>query len=306
GRVMDRLGVEEGEVITHPMITRSIERAQKRVEMRNFDIRKHLLEYDDVMNKQREVIYTRRGRALQGENLREDILEMIEDAVLDMIDRHADNDAFTDQGISELKEELFKTMLLALPIPEEEVFVMKPADLKETLVGKAREQYDRKKQAFGDDLMAQLERWAVLKTIDERWKEHLYEMDLLKEGIGLRAYGQKDPLIEYKQEGFRAFTDMLARINQEVLEIIFKTQIQMEKPPDAFAQRRQPIRMSLVHQEATGMGFAVGTQPEDQESAEGVQHAGKPQPVRVAKQVGRNEPCPCGSGKKYKHCHGKE
>jgi preprotein translocase subunit SecA len=306
GRVMDRLGVEEGEVITHPMITRSIERAQKRVEMRNFDIRKHLLEYDDVMNKQREVVYTRRGRALVGENLREDMLEMIEDAALDMVERHSQNGEWTDTGIAALKEELFKTMLLTLPFKDEEIFGTNPAELSEKLIEKAKELYDRKKTVFGDELMGQLERWAVLKTIDERWKEHLYEMDILKEGIGLRAYGQKDPLLEYKQEGFRTFTEMLGRINQEILEIVFKTQIQTESPPDPFTQRKQPVRMSLVHQEATGMGFTPGTETDQQEGGQGIPPAGKPQPIRAEKQAGRNEPCPCGSGKKYKHCHGKE
>jgi preprotein translocase subunit SecA len=304
GRVMDRLGVEEGEVITHPMITRSIERAQKRVEMRNFDIRKHLLEYDDVMNKQREVIYTRRGRALVGENLREDIFEMIEDAVLDMVEQHSQGGEWTDTGIIALKEELFKTFLLTLPYKDEEIFGIKPAELGEKLIQKAGEMYEHKKAVLGAELMSQLERWAVLKTIDERWKEHLYEMDLLKEGIGLRAYGQKDPLLEYKQEGFRTFTEMLGRINQEVLEIVFKTQIQMESQPEVFEQRRQPVRMSLVHQEATGMGFTPGT--ETQAEGQGMPPAGKSQPIRVEKQTGRNEPCPCGSGKKYKHCHGKE
>jgi preprotein translocase subunit SecA len=305
GRVMDRLGVEEGEVITHPMITRSIERAQKRVEMRNFDIRKHLLEYDDVMNKQREVIYTRRGRALQGENLREDILEMIEDAMMDMVERHSSNGDYTDGDLAELKEELLKTMLMPFPVPDDQIHTYKPSELSEKLIEKANEWYERKRHHFGDELMSQLERWAVLKTIDERWKEHLYEMDLLKEGIGLRAYGQKDPLLEYKQEGFRTFTDMLGRINQEVLEIIFKTQFQVEQPPDVWTPtRREPGRLALVHEEATGMGFTPGSAP-DSEQGESVRRAGKAQPIHVEKHAGRNDPCPCGSGKKFKHCHGK-
>jgi len=304
-RVMDRLGVEEGEVITHPMITRSIERAQKRVEMRNFDIRKHLLEYDDVMNKQREVIYNRRGRALQGENLREDIMEMIEDAIMDIVETHAGKGDVADLDLSGLKENLLKAVLLPLPVSDEEVWTYKPAELAEKLIEKTKEHYERKRQLFGEELMSQLERWAVLKTIDERWKEHLYEMDLLKEGIGLRAYGQKDPLIEYKQEGFRAFTQMLGRINQEILEIIFKTQIRVEQAPDNFTpQQREHARMALIHRETTGMGFTPGVQPEQQET-ETVQRAGKTQPIRVEKHVGRNDPCPCGSGKKYKHCHGK-
>lgn len=303
--VMDRLGVEEGEVITHPMITRSIERAQKRVEMRNFDIRKHLLEYDNVMNKQREVIYTRRKRALEGENLREDILEMIEDFVDDVIDQYAGGGEYGESWDWDgMREVMLKTMLIPLPVSEEEMLTLRREELTERLKTAAKEVYKQKCQAIGDELMARLERFATLKTIDERWKEHLYEMDQLKEGIGLRAYGQKDPLIEYKQEGFRAFTDMLARINEEVLEIVYKAQIQVEGTPEALqaARRRVPMEMATVHEEAVGMGFAQGAE-EPQEA--GAPRAGKRQPVRVDKKVGRNEPCPCGSGKKYKHCHGR-
>ena len=304
--VMDRLGVEEGEVITHPMITKSIERAQKRVEMRNFEIRKHLLEYDDVMTKQREVVYTRRRRALEGENLQEDILEMIEDFIMDTVERHTAGGEYGDGWDWEgMREELLRTMLLPLPVSEEDSEAIKAEDLTEKLITAAKGAYERKRDVLGEELMAQLERFATLKTIDERWKEHLYEMDQLKEGIGLRAYGQKDPLIEYKQEGFRTFTEMLARINEEVLEVVFKAQIQTEQP-DAWraARRREPAEMATVHEDAIGMGFA-GQPEQAQEEGPGPPRVGKRQPIRVEKKVGRNEPCPCGSGKKYKHCHGR-
>jgi len=302
--VMDRMGVEEGEVITHPMITKSIERAQKRVEMRNFEIRKHLLEYDDVMNKQREVVYTRRRRALEGENLQEDILEMIEDFIADTVDRYAQQgeygEGFDWDGLG---EDLLRTMLLPLPLSEEERATVKADELNQQLTEAAKSAYERKRQVLGEELMAQLERFATLKTIDERWKEHLYEMDQLKEGIGLRAYGQKDPLIEYKQEGFRTFADMLGRTNEEILEIVFKAQIQAEAPDAWRARRREPVEMATVHEEAVGMGFAG--QPEQTDEA-GPPRVGKRQPIKVEKKVGRNEPCPCGSGKKFKHCHGRQ
>lgn len=304
--VMDRLGVEEGEVITHSMITKSIERAQKRVEMRNFDIRKHLLEYDDVMTKQREVIYTRRRRALEGENLQEDILEMIEDFIDDVVESCTESGEYGEAWDWDgLREELLKTMLLPLPVSEEESSTIRADELTERLKAAAKEVYKRKRQALGEELMAQLERFATLKTIDERWKEHLYEMDQLKEGIGLRAYGQKDPLIEYKQEGFQTFTEMLGRINEEVLEIVFKAQIQVEQAPEAWrrARRREPVEMATVHEEAIGMGFAGST---EESREQGPPRVGKRQPVRVDKKVGRNAPCPCGSGKKYKHCCGKQ
>ena len=307
--VMDRLGLEEGEVITHPMITKSIERAQKRVEMRNFEIRKHLLEYDDVMNKQREVIYNRRRSALEGENLHDDILDMIDVFVDDVVSKQAEAGDYGEAWDWDVLGETFlKTMLLPLPVSDEEMLSVKSEDFKERLKEAAVAQYADKRKAVGEELMAQLERFATLKTIDEKWKEHLYEMDRLKEGIGLRAYGQKDPLLEYKQEGFRTFTEMLGRIDDEILEIVFRAQIQVT-PPDALAaRRRQPMEMATVHEESSGMGFS-GPAPQDSPAQDRQQQAeparaGKRQPVRVDQKVGRNEPCPCGSGKKYKHCHG--
>ena len=304
--VMDRLGIEEGEVITHPMITKSIERAQKRVEMRNFDIRKHLLEYDDVMNKQREVIYNRRRAALEGQNLQEEVLDIIDATVDDIIDRYTEKGEFGDTWDWDgIRESLLKSMILPLPITEDEMSEIRQEELTERLKNAATEAYKNKSQALGPELMAQLERFATLKTIDEKWKEHLYEMDQLKEGIGLRAYGQKDPLIEYKQEGYRAFTEMLNRIDDEVLEIVFKAQIQVEAPEDwRGRRRREPMEMATVHEEAAGMGFA--RQPMEEPQQGQPQRVGKRQPVKVDKKVGRNEPCPCGSGKKFKHCHGSQ
>jgi preprotein translocase subunit SecA len=302
--VMDRLGVEEGEVITHPMITRSIGRAQKRVEMRNFDIRKHLLEYDDVMNKQREVIYKRRGRALEGENLQEDVLEIIEDAVAQIVEEHSETVEAEGWNLEMLRETFLKAMLLNLPHPDAELLPLKPEEMIDRITEAAVKAYQRKREMVGPALMAQLERFATLKTIDERWKEHLYEMDLLKEGIGLRAYGQKDPLIEYKQEGFSMFSDMLGRISREIIEIVFKAQIQIEQPMMELSPRMRPTtQVSLVHEEATGMGFARQQEGGEGELPPGVR-PGKIRPIKVEKRIGRNEPCPCGSGKKYKHCHG--
>ena len=302
--IMDRLGVEEGEVITHPMITRSIERAQKRVEMRNFDIRKHLLEYDDVMNKQREVIYKRRGRALEGENLQEDVLEMIDDSVAQIVDEHSETVEAEGWELENLREAFLKAMLLIFPVSEDQLVGMKPEEMINLISEAAVHAYQRKREIVGQELMAQLERFATLKTIDERWKEHLYEMDLLKEGIGLRAYGQKDPLIEYKQEGFHMFTKMLGRINREIVEIVFKAQIHVEQPVMEMSPRRRPMdQVSMIHEEATGMGFANQSEAGEGGLPPGVR-AGKMHPVRVEKRVGRNDPCPCGSGKKYKHCHG--
>jgi len=299
--VMDRLGVEEGEVISHPMVTKSIGRAQKRVEMRNFEIRKHLLEYDDVMNKQREVIYKRRLRALSGENLHNDILNMADDFVEDMVEKYAQGDYADAWDWDGLREEFLKSMLLSLPFDQAAKATIKKEELIEQLQDAAHDLYKRKKMALGDDLMGQLESFAFLKTIDHQWKEHLYEMDQLKEGIGLRAYGQKDPLMEYKQEGFRTFTEMLLRIDSDILEICYKAQLQIHGE-DNRSRSRQPMEMSAVHEAASGMGFAG--QP--QGGAEGgPPRKGKSEPIKVEAKVGRNDPCPCGSGKKYKQCCGR-
>ncbi|NQT25803.1 SEC-C domain-containing protein, partial [candidate division KSB1 bacterium] len=293
--------------ITHPMISKSIERAQKRVEMRNFDIRKHLLEYDDVMTKQREVIYTRRRRALVGENLQDEIRNMIEDYGYNLVEQMAIQSDFGDSwDWDALQESLLKTMLLPLPISNEEKENIKSEDLSEKIVQTALEGYERKRSVIGDDLMAQLERFATLRTIDERWKEHLYEMDRLREGIGLRAYGQKDPLMEYKQEGFRTFREMLGRVNQEILEVVFKAQIQVEQGNRGYERERgASAAMAMVHEETAGMGFAGSPDQAEGQESRHPRTAGKRQPVHVDHKVGRNDPCTCGSGKKYKHCHGR-
>jgi preprotein translocase subunit SecA len=298
---MGRLGMEEGQPIEHNLISRAIENAQKKVEAHNFDIRKHLLEYDDVMNKQREVIYSRRNRALEGENFHDEIVGMIEDFVGDSVTNYM-GAGMADADWTGLAQDLAKTMRLTVPVTEEERPTMTQDVLMERIRKEAVDYYEAKCQRFGDDLMAQLERFAILKTIDDSWREHLYEMDLLKEGIGLRAYGQKDPLIEYKQEGFRTFSEMLGGIDVGILEILFKTEIRVEEPPDLMAtsRRRQSVPMAAIHQEAAGMGFAGQS-----DQAQQAPQPGKQQPVRVTQKAGRNDPCPCGSGKKFKHCHGR-
>ncbi len=305
--VMDRLGVQEGEVIMHPMVTKSIERAQKRVEAHNFEIRKQLLEYDDVMNQQREVIYDLRAHALQGQNLRSDILDMMDEVIESKIQQFTDSKSYADQWDWDgLRNAFRKSMLLELPFSREEILEMTQQDLFERVQQVAREQYRQKEEALGEKLMRQLERYAMLRVIDERWREHLYEMDQLKEGIGLRAYGQKNPLIEYKSEGFRLFTEMLGMINEQVVEMIFKAQLQAEPEP---ITRRTPAQMRLVHESAGPFG-GVTAPPRRRRapvaaSGPGAEKAGKPQPVTVGVKVGRNDPCPCGSGKKYKKCHGR-
>jgi len=294
--VMDRLGAKDGEVIQHPLITKQIEKAQKKVEGHNFSIRKHLLEYDNVMNQQREVIYDRRSHALQGKNMQEDITEMQEDFINEKVETYTDPKTYAEEwDWAGLKQDFMRVMLLNIDEKNQRDEVSRPENLLALLEEKAKEIYTRKEEILGDGLMRELERIAILKVIDERWKEHLYEMDNLKEGVGLRAYGQKDPLIEYKREGYNRFVELLARINEEALEFVYKARVGIEPP----VFKGAPQRITLTHDSADGMGFKGAGQLEKPEMT-----GQKRKPVKAAKKVGRNDPCPCGSGRKFKKCCG--
>jgi preprotein translocase subunit SecA len=292
--VMERMGIKEGEVIQHPLITKSVERAQKKVEENNFSIRKRLLEYDDTMNSQREVIYSRRQRALEGDRLKGEIFGMLEEFVNDLVDKYFDN-----VQIDEIKEELLRVLLVDITLQPEEFESLGKEQLTGKILNTAKDFYNKKEAMITSELMARLERYAVLSVIDHKWKEHLREMDDLKEGIGLRAYGQKDPLVEYKAEAFKLFVTLLEEIRNDVVSFAFK--FFPQAPEEVQNQRRQPARrMVTSKQETTNIGLAGNRQDDN-----GPQQAGKLQPVQVEDKVGRNDPCPCGSGKKYKNCHGK-
>lgn len=290
--VMGRLGIQEGEVIQHPMITKSVERAQKKVEENNFAIRKRLLEYDDTMNQQREVIYSRRKRALQGDRLKGEIFDMLEEFADELVEKY-----FTDVQAEALREELLHNLLVEIKLEADEFESLGNDGIKERILDAAREFYKKKEEMLGPELMARLERYAVLSVIDHKWKEHLREMDDLKEGIGLRAYGQKDPLVEYKGEAFKLFVTLLDEIRSEVVSFCFKF---FPSAPDEVQQRRrQPSsRMMESKQSTTNIGLSTNRGSSEQQ-------VGKLQPIVAEEKIGRNEPCPCGSGKKYKHCHGK-
>ncbi|MDH4222487.1 MAG: preprotein translocase subunit SecA [candidate division Zixibacteria bacterium] len=294
--VMDRLGVKEGEVIQHGIVTKAIERAQKRVEAQNFAIRKHLLEYDNVMNQQREVIYDKRVAALEGVDLKEDVLDLIQRVVENKIEQFTASREYPENwNLGGLREELRKIFLLELKFKDEDIPKLTQEELKEKVTGAVREIYDIKEKAYGPEIMRQLERFAMLQAIDERWKDHLYELDMLKTGIGLRAYGQKDPLIEYKRESFQMFTEMLENVDEEALSLIYKLQVRGKEEQ---VKRREPQReLQAIHQEAVGMGYSTTHQAEEVAP-------GKSKPIKVGPKVGRNDPCPCGSGKKYKKCCG--
>ncbi len=317
--VMDRLGLEEGEVITHPMVTNAIGKAQQRVEAQNFSIRKRLLEYDDVMNTQREVIYTRRSNALDEESLTEDLDELILDFSSDVVSRHTNENTFQDEWDWDgLHRDLMEVCLIDLRIDEEDRTAISQEDLEVQITEGVRQAWARKRDTLGEELAARIERYAILRVIDQKWMDHLYEMDRLKEGISLRAYGQKDPLVEYKQEAYYLFMDMLASLTRDTLQLLFRESSAIEGQID---QQRQEMQrrggaMETVHRDAVGMAFkgtiedkaqseALGAVPGQEGPAPAAGGPSKKRPVTVAKEPGRNDPCPCGSGKKYKHCHGR-
>ena len=294
--LMQKLGMEEGQEIEHPFISKAIENAQTRVEGRNFEIRKQLLEYDNVMNKQREVIYEERRKVLEGQDLREHYLGMIEEA-LDMIVHET---VLTEEGafasLSDLVRKIFPISLEGLEGESSEA-------LLDALIDRAKKAYEAKENSIGPDFLRHLERMILLDIVDSKWKEHLRSMDTLREGIGLRAYGQKDPLVEYKREAFAAFQNMIQSIKEDALEFIFHVQpTSPEKIVAAPVKRSAPLQ--FLHPEATSV--IPKASPMTHSSAQ----RGEAQPVPRAaaavseKKVGRNDPCPCGSGKKYKKCHG--
>ncbi|MFZ5433441.1 MAG: preprotein translocase subunit SecA [Calditrichota bacterium] len=308
-KIMDRLGVEEGEVITHPMITSAISRAQQKVEAYNFSIREHLLKYDDVMNQQRTVVYARRNIALRGGDPEPVVREMIEDYIDFLIEKHtAGAGREAEINYDSLAEDLMRTFLVDKS-NDAEFRGMNGDPLRSKMHEDIHQALQMRLGILGDSLLKSLQRYAILRVIDEKWRDHLYAMDGLKEGVGLRAYGQKDPLIEYKKEGFELFQDMLDAVNGDALRIIFRAQPVVEgaERPRPAAPTRTPA-LNYSHAESGGMAYSRAAQADGGEGQGGAPgappRAGKPQPVRVTPQVGRNDPCPCGSGKKYKKCCG--
>jgi preprotein translocase subunit SecA len=290
-RIMDRLGMEEGEPIEHKLVTRAIATAQKRVENHNFEIRKHLLEYDDVMNKQREIVYGMRRQILDGESQAETISEWIEDLVGVTLDAYAPGSSHPeDWDLGALNEALYRQFDLRLASTRYAEVVSR--DGLEELVGVAvRERYTEREGELSRDLLRALERHEMLIVIDQQWKDHLLSIDHLKEGIGLRGYGQRDPLTEYKREAFELFQDMAARVKAAVVERLFKVQI----------VRDAPIEMPTMTAWADTQE-SRGSLPGDT-AQRGAPPVSRPAPrTATGEKVGRNDPCPCGSGKKYKKC----
>jgi len=303
--VMDRLGHQEGEVIQHPIVTKSIERAQRKVEEQNFATRKRLLEYDNVMNQQREIIYARRRNALFKDRLRLELFDLLRDYADQLATKYYDN-----VEIDQLREQLLRELSVEISFTEQEWQQLGKDGVADKIYQTAAEFYKRKEEHLGSDMMGRIERFATLSVIDEKWREHLRDIDDLKEGINLRAYGQKDPLLEYKQEAFKLFVDMLESIGTETLSLAFKlypvvspqrADVQLPKEPKSKVRRE---RLVATHAEATS-AYSVASAKQQAQSDIATEEVPKQMPIRVEKAPGRNDPCPCGSGKKYKHCHGR-
>ncbi len=289
--LMTRLGMEEGEPIEHRLITRAIANAQSKVEGHNFDVRKHLLEYDDVMNTQREVIYGQRRRILGGETLVAQVMEMVDGLIDEIVAQYAPGDTpAAEWEWAALDEAVLKQFNLRLQVPAAERETMVPAELDERLRQQVRALHAEREAAFTPPVMRQLEKFVLLQTIDQLWKEHLLNMDHLKEGIGLRGYGQRNPLQEYQKEGFEMFEEMIGAIHTDAVQKVFTVQAVRADDLARLEQRRrpQPAQMTM-----SGGGEVAPRQAQAKAAAR-----------RDAPKVGRNDPCPCGSGKKYKKCHG--
>jgi preprotein translocase subunit SecA len=298
-KIMEKLGMEEGEPIEHPWVTRAIATAQKRVEAHNFEIRKHLIEYDDVMNNQRKLIYSERRQLLEGEDIREVIEGMVETILDETIGLYVDEEAYPENwDMAALAEAMKRQFDVDVSWTKDDVEGLTPALVKDDLLTKVKAAYQKKEAQVGSDMMRYLERMLMLQVVDGQWKDHLLGMDHLKEGIGLRGYGQKDPLIEYKREGFAMFEDLESRIARDTVTFLMKVQVAVEAERTAGAGDLSEI--PLGRRGDGGSRRAPTTAP-----TRGLRAASTPALAPAAKaKVGRNDPCPCGSGKKFKKCCG--
>ena len=343
-KIMDKLGLQEGEVIQHSMVTKSIERAQKKVEENNFGIRKRLLEYDDVMNSQREVIYNRRKNALFGERLKVDLNNMLEDVCVTLVENAKETGDFEDFRLEILRSFAVQTSITASVFEDGKVDDLASKLFEELSIANKRKVESLIEQAYpvlqniheqrgglietvlipftdgskgiqvavnlkktietqGKNISEAFEKIVVLAIIDENWKEHLREMDDLKQSVQNASLEQKDPLLIYKFEAFELFQQLLDKVNKETLSMIFKGQIQSQDP-----NKVQQAKKSQPKEKLTEGRSDVATKSNEQttnKTAQTREPAPKPQPIQVGEKIGRNDPCPCGSGKKYKQCHGK-
>ncbi len=299
-KIMERLGIEDDVPIEHALVTRQIENAQKKVEAYHFDVRKHVLEYDDVMNVQRQVIYSERRKILSEENLRDNILDFIESIIARRVSAFCSSEVRPEEwDLAGLAEEVRGLFPLPPDLEPEQLAGCSAAEVEERLRAAAFAAYEAKEQAIGPATMRELERLILLQTLDRKWIDHLTAMDALREGIGLRAYGQVHPLIEYQKEGYALFEQLKQDIQEETVRFLYLVEVQPAMAVPALGTQARPRhRVTRLSGDGDPSRTPPGTPPGAPSGA------GAPQPVRVAK-VGRNDPCPCGSGKKYKKCHGR-
>ena len=325
-KVMERVGLEEGQELEHPLLNRSIETAQKRVEQHNFQIRKRTLEYDDVMNKQREVIYGFRNEIINADDVQDRLMDIMEEVIVQKVAQFSASDVepseWNVRGIAD-----WANLTFPLALSEEDLVKMAQLDQDEPLQGslfdgmsapqfslvnhlskKIREAYHLKVSFENKDALKSIERYTILSAIDKLWQEHLYGMDSLRNSIGLRAYGQRDPLIEYKAEAFKIFEELMVNIKSEICHNIFRSASSLM----AFEQFLRNLPQSTIHEVADAYGQpespAGGVESEGDKSGmvtEANEAVAKAKPIRTGPKVGRNDPCPCGSGKKFKQCCGK-
>jgi preprotein translocase subunit SecA len=303
--MMDRLGMNDEQPIEARMVTGAIERAQKRVEDRNFGIRKQLLEFDNVMSKQREVIYSQRREILLGHDISEDVKDMIADYIDAQTQRYLSKELeVEEQDIPAMRAAIADAVPALENYDYENLRGQEPDESTDKLVSEMEKAYVAREQELTTPLLKELERFIVLQVVDQHWKEHLHNMDVLRQGIGLRGYGQRNPLQEYATEAFNLFEEMKVNIKLNVAKLLFRVQVQ---PQQALERRPQVRNITTNANEAAPSAFSAP-------SASAPRQAGNPQNagqrptqpiVRTEEKVGRNDPCPCGSGKKYKHCHGR-
>ncbi|GIP28696.1 protein translocase subunit SecA 1 [Paenibacillus sp. J23TS9] len=277
--MMDRLGFEEDQPIESKMITRAIESAQKRVEGNNFDLRKIVLQYDDVMNQQREIIYKQRREILESENIKDIVMEMIKPVIDRVVEAHCSDDIPENWELQEVADYVNSKLLDEGTVTRDDLWGKEIPDMEEFIFNKVTTKYDEREERIGSELVREFEKVIVLRSVDSKWMDHIDAMDQLRQGIHLRAYGGTDPLREYQFEGFEMFNAMTASIQEEVATYVMKAHI------EANQERQSVIEESKV---------STNGEPTEKK------------PVHTGDQIGRNDPCPCGSGKKYKHCHGQE
>jgi preprotein translocase subunit SecA len=278
--LLGKLGMSEDMPIEHSLISKAIENAQTRVESHNFDIRKYLLDYDNVMNKQRETIYGMRKEIINDEDMKDRVVEMVEERLEGYVDEYAPEKVYPEEwDIASLKNRIYETFFFHIDLDHFDVKSITKAGLLDMVKKSVWSVYEAKENQFGQETLRSIERYIALASLDAHWKEHLLSLDHLKEGIGLRGYGQKDPLREYQRESFELFLDMLDRVSQDTISKLFAIQPARHEDVEATVRPEAPVIFMNRGEEAT----------REQKSSK----------------VGRNDPCPCGSGKKYKKCCGK-